>query len=651
MRLLTFLVLMCSGLPPLWAQDVPEVTFGRVSDADRTLSAVPTDSTADAYVLYERQSLGFEYIDGEGPNLKEVFHTRIKLFRASAFHRADVAVTFYRTHGSVTDVEGFVHLPGGGSIPLPEASIIRETVRGDLDRVKFTFPRITEGAIIEYRYVRRKKSIFMPSTFYFQQDIPVRWAQFDALIPPYYGYVSLSSPNLDLNENKLTEHAFGPALFTTTYGTSNDRLEHADIRWAMKDLPAFREQPYSNNAVDYLPQVRLQLENVQYPNRPKEELFADWKTTVDELQARKDFGRYYRNRSNYGKVYKEFAMRLPAESAAAETVREAYDFVTRRIAWNGTYSMLADRSPNQVFADGSGNSADLNMVLLSLLNEAGVAAFPMLVSLRDRGAPIEQYPLLEQFDHLMVYCEVDGEPMLLDANEPSRPAGLVREDALNHRGWVGDPDNPRWVDLPVPLSRKVTTAEMEVTPSGTAVVRMRAQMNNYFALAARTRESVASHPDAQISEFTELTDRGDRSDRFDCTYRLELESGHVAGDYMYLQAVLASVLDAQLDDAEQRFLPIDFPYPWQQRYVARITLPENYALEEIPPPVRLKTEDGSIAVEYIVKESAENFLLLTFTVSMQRTLYAAKEYPLLREMFRRIIDLQETPLVLKKQAK
>ena len=470
----------------LAAQQVPDIVFGKVSDEDRQLMVVPGDSTAEAYVLYNRLNLDFEYSETDGPSLVEQYHHRVKLIKPSSFSRADVVLSFDREYESIGDVEAYLHLPSGGTLPVRPERIIYNKTSDTEEEIKFTFPQVIEGAIIEYRYTRRRKSILIPTPFLFQQDIPVRWAQFDAMIPPYYGYVSLATANLDVNESKFTRRAWGPTFITGPYNNGADKIEHSELRWAMKDLPAFRPQPYSNNATDYIPKVQLQLQNVQYPTGPKRTIFGDWQETVDELQDRQDFGRYYRNKINYGKVWKAFENELAGLETDQQKIAAAYSFVTQNIQWNEHYFFLATGTPNKIFEERSGNSADLNIVLLSLLNEAGIEAHPLLVSLRNTGAPVEQYPLLDQFNHLMVYTEVEGAPLFLDANAPGRPMGLPREAALNHRGWVGDKKNPRWVTIEVPSSRQITMVEMNVSADGEAQTKLQGRLENYFAFAGRS---------------------------------------------------------------------------------------------------------------------------------------------------------------------
>lgn len=645
-----------------FAQDIHTVEFGRVSDADRSLLVAPGDTTAEAYVLYDRLSLDFEYNDTDGPSLTERHHRRLKLLKPSAFDRANIVLEFDRRYGDISEVEAFIHLPGGGTLPVSTQDIHHAREEDTREVIRFTFPQVSEGAIVEYRYLHRRKNILIPTTYYFQEDIPVRWAQYDAMIPPYYRYVSLTAPKLDVNVMKLTPRAWGPNWNTGAYNGGTQRIEHSDILWAMRDLPAFRQQPYSNNTTDYLPKIRLQLQAVQYPGRPEQSIFGDWEQTVKELQDRQDFGRYYRNKINYNTLWKAAAPTVESAPTVREKIEAAYAFVNRTIRWNRDYGMLASRTPDQAFQSGSGNSADLNIALLGLLNEAGIDAHPLLVSLRNTGAPIEQYPLLEQFNHLMVYTEVDGQPLLLDAGEEGRPTGLPRERALNHRGWVADKRNPRWVNLEVASSRQVLMLDVDVKDSGQAEVLVKSRMQDYFAFAGRsildglTKDEEAplaplilhAFPEARIGTHSVDQTVGEPPNQLTYSLQLTVPVGQPIDDYLYLQPILLPLIDGELADVEARNFPIDFPYPWQQRYIANLRLPAGYVLEDAPAPVRLRAADGSMVASYVVQEVSPGRVSVVYTVQLDRTLYAPEEYGALREMYRRIAELQDSPLVFKK---
>ncbi|CAH1002029.1 hypothetical protein LEM8419_02944 [Neolewinella maritima] len=659
---LTWLALLCTTFLSAQATDVVE--YGRISDADRALLQAPADSAAEAYVLYDHLDLDFAYRDGEGPSTVETTHRRLKLFKPSAYERANITLSFNREYVEYTDVEGIVHLPQGGSILLTSADIVTQKGEGLTMTTKFTFPRLCPGATIEYRYVKRTKSILTPTVYTFQEDIPVRWAEYTATIPAYYDYVSLgASGRYHINESKIISREWGPSFTTGPYASRNE-LDHTRIRWVMTDLDAYDYQPYSNNFIDYLPKARLQLRGVWYPGEGKRSIFSTWEETVDELQDRKDFGRYYRNKINYGRLWSAAEANIAAAADLRGKIEAAYRFVVEHYRWNGYFSILATDAPNKTFENGRGNSADLNIALLSLLNEAGIDAHPLLVSLRNGGAPIEAYPMLQQFDHLMVYTEVDGQTVLLDANDADRPVGLPRVAALNHRGWVAEKGNPRWVNIEVPPAKQTVMVSMDVAADGQTTAHLRSRLESYYAFDARSalndmtndREAplasviIAQYPDAVVLKTThEGAAKGANSDILSLDVDLQLPAGQAMNDFLYIQPVLLPMLDDQLDDVESRLYPIDFPYPWIQRYVAQINLPEGFVVDELPASLRLKADDGSIAVVYSVDENvALRAVTVNFAVQLDRTLYTSGEYGGLREMFRRIIDLQQAPIVLKR---
>ena len=654
-------VLLC-GASAGYAQSEGEVEFGRVSNEDRRLMSVPGDSTAEAYVLFDRLQLGFEYSEADGPILVESHHRRVKLLRPAAFSRANVKLEYDRRHGAISNVEALLHLPGGGTIPVAEADFLQQET-GDTERsIRWTFPRVEEGVIIEYRYVHRWKSILLPTPYIFQENIPVRWAQYDAVVPPYYGYARLGNARLDIDETEVVKE-WGPTFGAYGYSGMKE-IDQGKFRWAMRDIPAFRSEPYANNARDYLPQVQLQLQEIQYPGRPLRKIFDSWEETAKRLHERQDFGRYYTKKSNYGKAWREFSEGLAEGATEPEIITAAYDFVNRRVSWDGNYRFLASQTPNHLLDEGKGHSADLNMLLLALLNEAGIEAHPLLVSLRNTGKPVELYPMLDQFSHLMVYLPGGDAIQLLDAGDPARPAGLPRERALNHRGWVVDADNPRWVDLDAPPSRRVVMVQMEVDEDATAKANVASRLEHYFALEGRNavsaaqeisdnplvRDIYASQPETAVTAFEAKDPRADRPQALDMTAELSLPVGQAVGDYLYLQPVILPALDGELADSGERYLPVDFPYTWSQRYLATIHLPAGYALEELPEARRVKSEDGSIEGSIAVENTAPGVVSLNLTVHLRRSLFPAKEYTVLRDIFQRIIEFQQTTLVCKRTA-
>jgi hypothetical protein len=648
LTLLFFLFLFTANLSA--QKDDPK--FGKIDNADREMMSLPSDSTAEAYVLHDLLNLEvFQNPDGR-PMLREYRHRRVKLFTAASFDRADIEIIYGRENNRIANMKAAVHFPDGGSQKLSKSDFIRERYDDDRDIYKFTFPGVREGVIIEYSYTETDKYIVIPSRYFYQESIPVRWAEYRALIPPYFNYVSLSTGANTYAVNKIVK-------VNGHFGDQN--VQSTSIRWAMKDLPAYDIQPYVNNFSDYLPQVRMQLASVNYPGQPTQKIFSDWQETTDDIDGWANFGKSYRVKSNSNKVWKAVEPLLAGKTTEEEKAQVLYNFVTGKISWDGSYRWTAELNPNKVYDNARGSSGEMSILLLALLTQAEIVAKPLLVPLRDGGEPMEVYPLLNQFDHLMVLATLDGKDVILDPNSINRPMGLPRVPALNHRAFVADPENPHWVSVSVPKASKVIMANMNLDGEGMADVELRGRLQSYYGFNAREvleemesdnefplmKDILEVFPETELVS-KEVKEDEDKSGPLTLSLNLKVPVGQAVDDYLYVQPVLYTVFDEGLADVEQRLYPVDFAYPWLERYIANITLPEGYVVDELPASQRISSEDKTIAVTFAAEDKGDGTVAINFTVSVKKTVYKAQEYLGLREMFRHIIQLQETTLVLKK---
>lgn len=650
-----YLSLLIIGLLSLGlsAQDPVEIKFGKVSPEDQEMMSLPgADSSAEAYVLHKTYELEFIQ-DNEGrPVLKEFHHRRVKLLTEASFERADVELVYNRQNEKIYSLKAGIHFPDGGSRKLENSDFIRERYDDNRDILKFTFPGVREGAIIEYTYVKNDESIIIPSRYFFQEDVPVRYAEYRSRIPYMFNYVSLSNgaSNYSINRAEVV-NAF--------YGGQN--IRHTETLWALIDLPAYKEQPYVNNFSDYVPQVRMQLASVQYQGQAIQQVFSDWRKTTKEMDDWADFGKAFRNKSNSNRVWDVVEDRVTQLATETEKAQLLYDFVAGKISWDGKFRWTAENTPNKVYEAASGSSGEASILLLALLNQAGISAQPLLVPLRNGGAPIEIYPLLTQFDHVMILANLDGKDVMLDPGSIRRPMGLPRISALNHRAFVADPENPHWIDVAVPKAIKTVLANMTLDEEGMADVSMETRLNSYYGFSGREQlEEMKSNNELPLVEDIlelfpetevvshELPEEEEASGPLSLKLQLKVPLGQPIDDYLYVQPILCPVLEKELADVEERLYPVDFSYPWAERYISTITLPVGFVLEELPASQRVSSEDGSIVCTFAVEDKGDQTVSLNFTVSVNKTVYQPQEYLALRKIFKMIIDFQETTLVLKR---
>ena len=154
-----------------------EVKFGSVDAADLQMTVLASDTAADAMVLFHKKYNYFDY--SGGTHIVSEVHRRVKLFRRSSFDRADVEIYYHTASERISKLKAIIHLPNGEALELKKQDFVRDEYNEDFNVIKFTFPQVTEGAIIEYSYRKTDEGIAVIPEFFFQENIPVKWAEFE----------------------------------------------------------------------------------------------------------------------------------------------------------------------------------------------------------------------------------------------------------------------------------------------------------------------------------------------------------------------------------------------------------------------------------------------------------------------------------------
>lgn len=86
----------------------------------------------------------------------------------------------------------------------------------------------------------------------------------------------------------------------------------------------------------------------------------------------------------------------------------------------------------KAYTDKTGNVAEINLMLTSMLRYAGLEANPVLISTRSNG--IAYYPTIAAFNYVVSAVDISGELVLLDATEKYSNINVLPFRDLN---WIG----------------------------------------------------------------------------------------------------------------------------------------------------------------------------------------------------------------------
>ena len=137
-----------------------------------------------------------------------------------------------------------------------------------------------------------------------------------------------------------------------------------------------------------------------------------------------------------------------------------------KIKWNNYYSYGCDNGVKKAYKEKTGNIADINLMLTSMLRYAGLVANPALVSTRSNG--IAFFANRTAFNYVIAAVETDTGNILLDASYKYSTPNILPLRALNWQGRLIRKDGTsEAVDLmPEKLSNDNIFVNYTIDPTG-----------------------------------------------------------------------------------------------------------------------------------------------------------------------------------------
>ena len=652
----------------------PEVKFGKPEPADFESKNFVADSAAPAVVLYDYGITRFR-LDGASFQLESERVTRIKILKKAGYDLATVEVPLYHQNQSeekMSSLRGFTYNQVGGKVEkvkLETGTAFTEERTKNVRVRKFTLPNVREGAVIEYAYTVTSDFLFNFQDWSFQREVPTRWSEFTAVIPEYFDYKMLMQGYEPLALQTREESQAQYNLHTTggfqddgsRVASANDVFTaHATTyRWAMQNVPALRDEPYMTTMRDYVARINFELAGERMPGQAYHNMTGTWSKINSDLLSSDEFGEQLDRAAFLEAAVKPLIAQYPDEAARAAAVRE---LVLKAVKYDGTNRYRASGPLKRSYELHRGTSADVNLLLIAALRQAGLGVQPVLLSTRSHGRIDQNFPLLEQFNYVIGLLPLpDNRELLLDATEPLLPCGLLPTRCLNQVGRLipGKGADGRWVSL-VPNQRHSRLQEIKMTldAEGNMSGQVRDEHGGYASLSARERLQeqgekkfmsalATAHPSWEVPAY-KFAALGNLNEPF----RLDYELKQAAANPSKAQEIYISPLAAFCDSRnpfqhEQRNYPVDFGALTQEVIMLTLTLPPGYTAELPKPAVIALPEDGG---RYMFSATAPTpgTVQLVSRLSLNKTVYQASEYSALREFYRLALAKQSEAMVIKK---
>lgn len=667
MRLLIILTLV---LPLLGRAQKPPIKFGDVPIEDLQMQVYPKDSSAAAVVLadYGESIINYDQNDGFILNFERI--RRIKIFKKEGFDWADFSFSLYH---SGSDEEKLLSLKAvtynleNGKIvetKVGKDAIFKEKYDANNDLMKITFPNVKEGSIIEVAYKITSDFLFNFQDWDFQTTIPTVMSEYRAKIPEYFNYDKYMQGYVSLDVNEKTQ---APATITittkeregfstaaTTFSTDKINYMEQRFRWVANHVPAFKAEPFITTPRDYISRINFELAYTQYPGQPIKRYMGSWEDINKQYSESSDFGQEV---SGNGFLTKTVSELTTGMTTPEEKISALVSYVKQQVEWDGTYRRFVTKPIKKTLEDRKGSSADLNLLLASLINKAAIKVFPVLLSTRDHGFVREETPISSQFNYVICLVQIGEKNILLDATERLLPVGMLPERCLNGKGFLVSSEGYRWVNLqPTNRSKTVVNADFSMNESGDLTGKMQFDRGGYDGLISR-KGYLSKKEEEYIKEFVgskpwevtryESTNIKNAHEPLKEVFELNIsQPATVAGNIMYLNPLLLYRMDENPFKLEKREYPVDFSSPFERMYLCRITIPEGFQVDELPTPKVLALPGNAARYTYSVTQSGR-IINVVSNFQVNRSVFSQTEYPDLREFYNQVVAKQAEQIVLK----
>ena len=620
--------------------------WGDVSEEDLKMTVYSLDSSASAVILQDVGQISIQFFT-KTLLAHYKLHRRIKILDANAFDRGNLVIRYPSDRGTAKlinlDVQLF--LPNGEKQKIKSDNIYTEQISPELSAKKIFIPNIQKGCVIEYRFDLQFDDIYVLPIWYFQQGLPVRWSEVNVDVPNGLNYTVLS-------------HVPRP------FDVKDTENSIKGSRFGIGNLPALKEEPYMTMLDDYRARIQFQLQSIKnvYTGTTIN-IMTDWEDLAKNLEENPYFGEKYQKSRKFDKLWKAFNQVLPLGTTKEALPELALRFVSKHIKWNGTYSAVIYKDLDEIFQEKTGSTAEINLALVALLQKAGLDALPMLLSTRAHGAPIPQYPYINQFNSVVAFVRQGDNGILLDATNPFHALNEMQEQHFNGAGWLVDSKKPNWVDIAPPEDGQIwygnlrleENGDMEgkfsLAVSGPGASAWRAQLDEYKDdEKVLKKHFAANYPNATFDSIAFL-DRDSCNKRLAVNFRCRIpNTAAVVNDYLYCKPVLGFMFEGNPFKTLKREFPVSFTYPLKAQYVLILETPPGYTIADQSEPIQVVLENGGGKLSFRCGRTPDGKVQLSLKLNLTQLEFSPAEYASLRKFFELIAEKTQTQLVLVKNA-
>jgi len=625
------------------------------------MKVYPKDTTAAAVVLYEDGYASYNYVQTIGFKVEQEIKQKIKILKQEGVDEATITIPYYSKNSldreNITNLEAIAYNLENGKITktkLEKQYIFDEEVSTIYRQLKFSIPNVKVGTVIEFKYRKSTSRIYELPDWQFQREIPVLNSNYEVKIPEYFTY-NIDTKGYETLKVVETEDNQIFNLGMDSEGSNTVTCSCRVIKCTAKDVPALKDEVNVWCAADFMSGIRFELNATKFPNDFYKPYSQTWEDLEKFLKSETDMGTNLKMSNPYKDEIKSLLSSVTDENKKIEMI---YSFIKEHIRWDESYSFYGNRAREAV-KNGTGNNGQINMILISALKDAGITAYPILISRRTQGRLPYTYPSYNKLTTFIVAAQTaEGKTYYMDGSAIYGGLNMLPTNLLVDRGRVfNETSDQKWIDLTkIGRNQQVFILLTQLDKDGTLTGVLKSGHTNQFAYSYKSKFQNVKDSTDFIEEFQnkhQLTIDGfkiEGKEPMSAMVKEEMKFTKkidTSGEFLYLNPMIFAHITNNPFTQSERKLPIEFSYPYVYQISCTLTIPENYKVEEIPKSIKIVLDDNKGKCLYQVLQDG-NTIQLNYKFELNQIVFPQTDYTAIRDFYGQVATKNIEMIVLKK---
>jgi hypothetical protein len=302
---------------------------------------------------------------------------------------------------------------------------------------------------------------------------------------------------------------------------------------------------------------------------------------------------------------------------------------------------------------------DLNLLLVALLRQKRISADPVLLSTRDHGFNLINYPVMDRLNYVICRTKINGRIYYLDASHPQLGFGQLPGSCYNgHARIISEQDSGSvFFNADSVMEKKITmvlianTGKTGIEGSYQSLLGTQESYNMREMIAGIGEKNYFKNIQASYGEDLDISQSGIDSlakpeEPVKVYYDFTLKQAP-GSSLFYFNPMFAEAIRENPFKAAERKYPVERPYTFDNAYVFNMELPEGYTVEELPKSAKVAFNGNEGLFEYLIARQG-NLIQLTCRLRLYRADFQADEYATLRDFYAYVVKKESEVIVLKK---